>query len=30
MHYQGPTNDPKADYSRDVTFTKFQPEVRTY
>jgi succinate dehydrogenase / fumarate reductase flavoprotein subunit len=30
MHYQGPTADPKPDYSRAVTFTKFQPEVRTY
>jgi len=30
MHYQGPTADPKPDYSRGVTFTKFLPEVRTY
>ena len=30
MHFQGPTTDPKPDYSRGVTFTKFQPEVRTY
>ena len=30
MHYKGPTADPEADYSRGVTVTKFQPEVRTY
>jgi succinate dehydrogenase/fumarate reductase flavoprotein subunit len=30
MHYKGPTSDPEADYSRGVTVTKFQPEVRTY
>jgi succinate dehydrogenase / fumarate reductase flavoprotein subunit len=30
MHFQGPTTDPKPDYSRGVTVTKFQPEVRTY
>jgi len=30
MHYKGATTDPEADYSRKVTVTKFQPEVRTY
>jgi hypothetical protein len=30
MHYKGPTSDPEADYTRGVTVTKFQPEVRTY
>ena len=30
MHYKGPNADPEADYSRSVTVTKFQPEVRTY
>jgi succinate dehydrogenase / fumarate reductase flavoprotein subunit len=30
MHYKGPNADPEADYSRAVTVTKFQPEVRTY
>jgi succinate dehydrogenase / fumarate reductase flavoprotein subunit len=30
MHYKGPLADPEADYSRKVTVTKFQPEVRTY
>jgi succinate dehydrogenase / fumarate reductase flavoprotein subunit len=30
MHHTGRTTDPKADYSRAVTVTKFQPEVRTY
>ncbi len=28
MHYTGA--DPKADYSRKVTFTKYKPEVRSY
>ncbi len=28
MHYTG--GDPKPDYSRKVTFTKYQPEVRSY
>jgi succinate dehydrogenase/fumarate reductase flavoprotein subunit len=28
MHYTGA--DPKADYSRAVTFTKYKPEVRSY
>ncbi len=28
MHYTG--GDPKADYSRQVTFTKYKPEVRSY
>jgi succinate dehydrogenase / fumarate reductase, flavoprotein subunit len=30
MHFRGATNDPEVDYSRKVTVTKFQPEVRTY
>jgi succinate dehydrogenase / fumarate reductase flavoprotein subunit len=30
MHYQGNTTDPRADYSRKVTFTKYEPQVRTY
>jgi succinate dehydrogenase / fumarate reductase, flavoprotein subunit len=30
MHFRGPTTDPEPDYSRKVTITKFQPEVRTY
>jgi succinate dehydrogenase/fumarate reductase flavoprotein subunit len=30
MHYKGATTDPEPDYSRKVTVTKFQPEVRTY
>jgi succinate dehydrogenase/fumarate reductase flavoprotein subunit len=30
MRYKGPTSDPEPDYSRKVTVTKFQPEVRTY
>jgi len=30
MTYKGPTADPEPDYNRKVTFTKFQPEVRTY
>jgi len=28
MHYTG--GDPKPDYSRKVTFTKYKPEVRSY
>jgi succinate dehydrogenase flavoprotein subunit len=30
MHYKGATNDPEADYSRKVVFTKWQPTVRSY
>jgi succinate dehydrogenase / fumarate reductase flavoprotein subunit len=30
MHYRGPNADPEADYSRKVTVTKFEPQVRTY
>lgn len=30
MRYTGPTSDPKPDYERTVTFTKWQPQVRTY
>jgi succinate dehydrogenase / fumarate reductase, flavoprotein subunit len=30
MHFRGKTVDPEPDYSRKVTITKFQPEVRTY
>jgi len=30
MHFEGPTADPKADYSRNVTYTKYKPEVRSY
>ena len=30
MHYRGPNADPEADYSRNVTVTKFEPQVRTY
>ncbi len=30
MHYTGATNDPRPDYSRNVTFTKYEPQVRTY
>ncbi|MBC5802689.1 MAG: FAD-binding protein [Candidatus Eremiobacteraeota bacterium] len=30
MRYTGPTSDPKPDYERKVTFTKWQPQVRTY
>jgi succinate dehydrogenase / fumarate reductase flavoprotein subunit len=30
MHFTGKTTDPKPDYSRKVTFTKYEPQVRTY
>jgi succinate dehydrogenase / fumarate reductase flavoprotein subunit len=30
MHFRGKTKDPEPDYSRKVTITQFQPEVRTY
>jgi succinate dehydrogenase / fumarate reductase flavoprotein subunit len=30
MRYAGPTTDPIPDYSRKVTITKYQPEVRSY
>ncbi len=30
MRYTGPTSDPIPDYERKVTFTKWQPQVRTY
>ncbi len=30
MHYASPTADPTPDYSRNVTFTKYKPEVRSY
>ncbi|GAC1626951.1 MAG: hypothetical protein NVS4B5_18510 [Vulcanimicrobiaceae bacterium] len=30
MHFAGATADPKADYSREVTYTKYKPEVRSY
>jgi succinate dehydrogenase / fumarate reductase flavoprotein subunit len=30
MHYKGKTTDPEPDYSRNVTFTKYDPQVRTY
>ena len=30
MHYKGQTADPEADYSRNVTYTKYKPEVRSY
>jgi succinate dehydrogenase / fumarate reductase flavoprotein subunit len=30
MSYQGADADPKPDYERKVTFTKFKPEVRSY
>ncbi len=30
MNYSGPTSDPAPNYDRKVTFTKWQPEVRTY
>jgi succinate dehydrogenase / fumarate reductase flavoprotein subunit len=30
MRYQGKTADPLPDYSRNVTFTKYEPQVRTY
>jgi hypothetical protein len=30
MHYRGADADPEADYSRNVTVTKFEPTVRTY
>jgi succinate dehydrogenase / fumarate reductase, flavoprotein subunit len=30
MRYKGATTDPEPDYSRKVTVTKWQPEVRTY
>jgi succinate dehydrogenase / fumarate reductase flavoprotein subunit len=30
MHFRGKTTDPEPDYSRKVTVTQFQPEVRTY
>ena len=30
MHFKGATTDPEADYSRKVTVTKFEPQVRTY
>ena len=30
MHFEGKTADPRADYSRKVTFTKYEPQVRSY
>jgi succinate dehydrogenase / fumarate reductase flavoprotein subunit len=30
MHYKGANADPEADYSRKVTFTKYEPQVRSY
>jgi succinate dehydrogenase / fumarate reductase flavoprotein subunit len=30
MRFDGAAADPKPDYSRKVTFTKYQPQVRTY
>ncbi len=30
MHYKGQKADPEADYSREVTYTKYKPEVRSY
>jgi len=30
MRYNGATSDPTPDYERKVTFTKYQPEVRSY
>ncbi|MFN2459642.1 MAG: hypothetical protein ABR591_02960 [Candidatus Velthaea sp.] len=30
MHFRGKTSDPESDYSRKVTFTKYEPQVRTY
>jgi hypothetical protein len=30
MHYRGTNADPEPDYSRNVTVTKFEPQVRTY
>jgi succinate dehydrogenase / fumarate reductase flavoprotein subunit len=30
MHHRGATADPEPDYSRGVTFTKYEPQVRSY
>ncbi len=30
MHHEGQAADPRADYSRKVTFTKYLPQVRSY
>ena len=30
MHHTGRNSDPTPDYSRKVTFTKYEPQVRTY
>ena len=30
MRFKGATTDPEPDYSRKVTFTKYEPTVRTY
>lgn len=30
MRFKGKTADPEPDYSRNVTFTKYEPQVRTY
>ena len=30
MRFKGKTADPEPDYSRKVTFTKYEPQVRTY
>jgi succinate dehydrogenase / fumarate reductase flavoprotein subunit len=30
MHHTSPTTDPTPDYSREVAFTKYKPEVRSY
>ena len=30
MHFRGHTADPEPDYSRKVTFTKYEPQVRSY
>ena len=30
MHFKGATTDPEPDYSRKVTFTKYEPTVRSY